>query len=71
MGTQYSCDFRAETWQNQDFSVTNPGLVTSTGWHGAPPPSIARKEIMRRFHTKEIMQDIATFMQVPYVRQPQ
>jgi hypothetical protein len=62
--------WRSEKFQNHDFTVTNPALVTSSGWQGAPPPAIVRSEIIQRFKTQKIKQDLAKFTPIPYIKEP-
>jgi hypothetical protein len=48
------------------YSVVEDGRVTSTGWQGSPPPKAARDVIVRRYLSREILQDLKTFRPVPY-----
>jgi hypothetical protein len=48
------------------YSIVEDGRVTSTGWQGSPPPKVARDVILRRYFSREILQDLKTFRPVPY-----
>ncbi|KAJ2911712.1 hypothetical protein MD484_g8699, partial [Candolleomyces efflorescens] len=48
------------------FSLNTHARVTSTGWHGLPPPKAELRDIVRRYRDGSISEQLSQFQQIPF-----
>ncbi|KAI0258352.1 hypothetical protein BC834DRAFT_975234 [Gloeopeniophorella convolvens] len=50
-----------------DLNLMSDANVASTGWQGRKPPMRVRKEIIERYHSGDIREDICHFIRLPFI----
>lgn len=57
---------QADILQVQSYNLVEEANISKTGWHGTPPPTLARKVIQELWRTGEIKKKLTGFALAPY-----
>ncbi|KAI0060521.1 hypothetical protein BV25DRAFT_1839581 [Artomyces pyxidatus] len=58
---------KGEIFQNSFYNLASQGSISGSGWQGKPPPVWARKEIILRYKNGTILDDLKSFLPLPYI----
>lgn len=50
------------------YSILTDGSVTTTGWHGVPPPQLAQDQMLHLYESAEMNDLLAQFYPIGYSR---
>jgi hypothetical protein len=60
-----------DAYVNIGYDILTDGNYSKPGWHGVPPPKIARDLILRRYASGDIKEDLRMFFPLEYPMPPQ
>lgn len=55
---------------NTGYDILRDGSYSKPGWHGVPPPKMARNLILQRYASGDIRDDLKTFFPLEYQMPP-